>query len=58
MDDLRNRIWDYLFRLGKPQPIVIIAEQLNVGSADIQQAVDHPWFDLQDGLVAIALSTS
>ncbi len=58
MDDLRNRIWDYLFRLGKPQQIAIIAEQLNVTSVDIQQAVDHPWFDLQDGLVAIALSNS
>jgi hypothetical protein len=55
MEELRSRIWDYLFRAGKPQEVAIIAERFEVSSAEIEQAVDHPWFDLQDSLVAIAV---
>ncbi len=54
MDDLRNRIWDYLFRRGEPQQVAIIADQMNETPDAIQQAADDPWFDVQDGLVAIA----
>ena len=54
MDDLRNRIWDYLYRRGEPQRVAIIADQMNETPDAIQQAADDPWFDVQDGLVAIA----
>lgn len=54
MDDLRNRIWDYLYRLGEPQQIAIIAEQMDLTPGEIQQAVDDAWFDVQDDWVAIA----
>ena len=56
MVDLKNRIWDYLYRLGEPQQITLIAEQLNETPGAIQLAVEDPWFDVQDGWVAIARS--
>ncbi len=58
MDDLRNRIWDHLYKLGEPQRITILAEQLNETPTRIQQTVEDPWFDVQDGLVAIAHSSA
>ena len=54
MDELRNRVWDYLYRRGEPQDVANIADQMNETPAAIQQAVENPWFKLQDGLVAIA----
>ena len=54
MDDLRTRIWDHLYRLGGAQSIAMIAEQMDVTPSTIQQVVDNPWFEVQDGWVAIA----
>lgn len=54
MDDLRIRIWDYLYRLGRAQQLAIIAEQMNQTPHAIQQAVHHPWFNEADGMIAIA----
>ena len=54
MDELRNQVWDYLFRLGEPQQIAVIAEQMDETPSTIQQVVDNPWFEVQDGWVAIA----
>jgi hypothetical protein len=54
MDDLRTRVWDYLYRLGRAEQITIIAEQMNETPHAIQEAVDDPWFTEQDGTVAIA----
>ena len=54
MDDLKTRIWDYLYRRGGAERISVIAEQLGETPLAIQQAVDDPWFNEQDGLVAIA----
>ncbi len=54
MEELRNEIWDYLYRLGERQQIAVIAEKLNKSSDEIQHAVDDPWFDVHDGWVAIA----
>jgi hypothetical protein len=56
VDDLRTRIWDYLYRLGREQQIAVIAEQMGETPRAIQQAVDDPWFTEQDGTVAIARS--
>ena len=57
MEDLRIRIWDYLYRLGQAQPMAFIAEQMDETPHAIQRAVDHPWFNQQDGVVAIAITT-
>ena len=54
MDELRNRIWDYLYRLGRGEQYATIAEQLNESPEAIQMAVDCDWFDVSDGVVAIA----
>mgnify|MGYP007059574456 CR=1 FL=1 len=55
MEDLRNRVWDYLFRCREPKQVAIIAAEMNETPADIEQVVNDPWFDVRDGLVAIAL---
>ena len=56
MDDLKNRVWDYLYRSGAPQQVANIADQMDETPDAIQEAVDDPWFDVQDGMVAIATS--
>ena len=56
MDDLRDRIWDYLYRCGEPQQVAVIAEQMHETPNAIQQAVDDPWFDVREDFVAIARS--
>jgi hypothetical protein len=54
VEDLRSRIWDYLYRRGEPQRLANVAEQLNETLDAIEQTVNDPWFDVQDDLVAIA----
>jgi hypothetical protein len=54
MDDLRVRIWDYLYRLGRAEQISIIAEQMGESPQAIEQAVDDPWFSRQEEGVAVA----
>ena len=54
VDDLRIRIWDYLYLLRQAQQIAFIAEQMHETPRTIEEAVDHPWFTQQDGVVAIA----
>ena len=55
-DDLRIRIWDYLFQLNRAQQIEVIAAHLDETPQAIQHAVHNPWFNEQDGVVAIARS--
>jgi len=54
MDDLRNRVWDYLYQLAEPQGLHAIAAQLGEDPVAVQRAIEHPWFQVADGLVAIA----
>ena len=56
MDDLRIRIWDYLYRLGHAEQIAVIAEHMEESPQTIQQIVNDPWFsiDEQNRSVAIA----
>lgn len=54
MDDLRTEIWDRLFQRREPQSFDAIARMLNVNLSTIQQAVDHDWFVVSNGLVAVA----
>ena len=56
MDDLRTRIWDYLFQHGNDQQVEIIAQNLEETTEAIRQAVNDPWFDEREGSVAIAQS--
>lgn len=53
-EEMRNRIWDFLYRSDGPQQVAIIAEQLNEPIEEIEQVVNDPWFEAKDGLVAIA----
>ena len=54
IEELRNRIWDHLFRQGESQQIASIAEQLDETADVIKDAVQHPWFDVENECVAIA----
>ncbi len=54
VDDLRIQIWDLLHHSGQSQPIAVIADQLNQPTGEIEHAVDDPWFEIRDGMVAIA----
>ena len=54
MDELRNRIWDYLYQLGRGERIEVIAEKMNESLDVVQQTVNDPWFVVQDGIVSIA----
>ncbi len=56
MEDLRNRVWDYLYECRQPQRVAIIADEMNETPHKIQQVVDDLWFDVRDGLVSIAQS--
>lgn len=54
MDELRNKVWDCLYRLAEPQTLDAIADQIGEDPNAIQQAIDHPWFLITDGMVTIA----
>lgn len=54
MDELRNQIWDYLFRTQSPQTLSEIATQTNLDLDTVMRLVDHPWFDLANDRVQIA----
>ena len=54
MEDLRNRVWDYLYRCRQPKQLALIADEMNETPREIEQVVDDPWFDVRDGWVTIA----
>ena len=54
MDELRGRIWDYLFCAREPKSLDEVAIFVGLHSNVISAAVDHEWFQTADGKVAIA----
>ena len=54
MEDLRNRVWDYLYRCRQAQQVPVIADEVNETPDRIYQVVGDRWFDVRDGLVSIA----
>ncbi len=55
MDELRNVIWDYLYRTRRPQSVESIASHVACDPQTIRAAIDHEWFEVTGDLVAIAL---
>ncbi len=53
MDQIRIDVWDLVFRSG-PQSISQIAETLPLEPREVEAAVDHAWFTLQNDIVSIA----
>src|SRR5262249_17371271 len=58
IDDLRDRIWDYLFETKSPQPIAKLAALAECDETAIRLAVNHEWFAVADGHVSIAYGPS
>lgn len=56
MEETRNQIFDFLFRVTSPQTIEEIAAQTALDIETVRQAIDHPWFDLVEDRVTIAYS--
>lgn len=54
MDELRVKIWDYLYRSGEPKEVSEIAESIEQEADTIRDAVDHEWFTIIDALVTIS----
>jgi len=57
MEELRNEIWDFLFKSNKPQPVDKIAMQLGRDRDTIGTAVHHEWFQVSQDEVSIAYAT-
>lgn len=54
VDDVRDRIWDYLFRTKAMHPLDDIAAIIGCDIATTHTAVDHEWFRVADDRVSIA----
>jgi len=54
MEDERNKIWDYLFKVGMPRSVEDIAQSLEMESTVVTAVVDHEWFRLDGTIVSIA----
>ena len=58
IDDLRDRIWDYLFETKSPQLITELARLAECDETLIRLAVNHEWFTVADVRVSIAYGPS
>lgn len=54
IDDLRERIWEHLFRAKATKSIDEIAALTNCESQDVRAAVEHEWFAVTEDRVSIA----
>jgi hypothetical protein len=56
-DDLRDRIWDYLFESKSTKSIDEIAVLAQCDAASVRTAVNHEWFAVAQERVSIAYAT-
>lgn len=54
IDDLRDRIWDYLFKTKSTHPISDIAILVGSNIDTVRAAIVHEWFRIADERVSIA----
>ena len=54
IDELRNEIWDLIYRSGNAMSIADIAQQLNCDQDQVRSAVEHEWFQVSDDMVTVA----
>ena len=54
IDDLRDRIWDYLFESKSTKSIEEIAVLAQCDAAAVRTAVNHDWFAVSQERVSIA----
>jgi len=53
-DELRDRIWDYLFESKSTKSIDEIAALAACDAIDVRTAVNHEWFTVSQDHVAVA----
>ncbi|MEM6692807.1 MAG: hypothetical protein AAF664_25490 [Planctomycetota bacterium] len=56
MDELRIRIWDALYKEEAALTFGELSAKTGVEEAEIIEAVEHCWFEVQDSSVQIAES--
>jgi hypothetical protein len=54
IDELRNIIWEHLFRAKASKSIDEIAALTDRDATAVRAAVDHEWFNVRDERVSIA----
>jgi hypothetical protein len=54
MDELRDTIWEYLFRAKEAKPINEIVMHADRDDAAVRAAVNHEWFEVAQDRVSIA----
>lgn len=54
MDELRNEIFDLLYRGEGSKSISEIAGQVNQDGDTVREAIDHDWFSITEDQVTIA----
>jgi len=54
IDELREAIWEDLFRTKVAKSIDQLAADINCNGADVRTAVGHEWFNLAGDRVSIA----
>jgi hypothetical protein len=58
MDELRNEIWDYLFKSEHPRHLDDIAVEVGRDRDTVGAAVHHEWFMVSNNEVAIAYASN
>ena len=58
MDELRDSIWDFLYKAGESRSIDEIAVFLGRDREIVGAAIDHEWFSANGGAIGIAYSIS
>ena len=56
MEELRDRIWDFLYQAGQPTSVEATAASMGCDQEAVRLAVDHDWFEVTDGQIQIAFS--
>jgi hypothetical protein len=54
IDDVRDRIWDYLFKTKATHPLGDIAALVECDIPTVRTAVNHEWFRVAEDRVSIA----
>jgi hypothetical protein len=54
IDDVRDQIWDHLFKTKAIHPLDEIVALVGRDSAIVRLAIDHEWFKVADDKVSIA----
>ncbi len=58
IDDLREAVWEELFRAKTPESIADLAAKTSCDIAHVRVAVEHEWFNISEQGVSIAYNVT